>query len=192
MPNQPSRLHSLKTQLFAVFWALTVAMLYYAVSAIFLHWQELKSLDGVADAQKVAITSGSLAHELQKERGLSAGFLASKGNKLRDALAEQRKLSDARFNDFNNLLTEVDASKLGDTALEKLTQAFEAMGQATEKRQAIDELQMDGPASFAYYSATIDHLLDMGRSATNVVGNSVASAVIARMENQLEVQPVPT
>jgi len=31
----------------------------------------------------------------------------------------------------------------------------------------------------------VDHLLDMGRSATNVVGNSVAAAVIAKMENQL-------
>lgn len=32
----------------------------------------------------------------------------------------------------------------------------------------------------------VDHLLDMGRSATNVVGNSVASAVIAKFEGQLE------
>jgi len=32
----------------------------------------------------------------------------------------------------------------------------------------------------------VDHLLDMGRSATNVVGNSVAAAVIAKWEGQLE------
>jgi Na+/H+-dicarboxylate symporter len=32
----------------------------------------------------------------------------------------------------------------------------------------------------------VDHLLDMGRSATNVIGNSVASAVVARWENQIE------
>jgi Na+/H+-dicarboxylate symporter len=30
----------------------------------------------------------------------------------------------------------------------------------------------------------VDHLLDMGRSATNVVGNSVASAVVARWEGK--------
>jgi Na+/H+-dicarboxylate symporter len=36
----------------------------------------------------------------------------------------------------------------------------------------------------------VDHLLDMGRSATNVVGNSVASAVVARWENQIEA-PAP-
>jgi Na+/H+-dicarboxylate symporter len=33
----------------------------------------------------------------------------------------------------------------------------------------------------------VDHLLDMGRSATNVVGNSVASAVVAKWENQIEI-----
>lgn len=32
----------------------------------------------------------------------------------------------------------------------------------------------------------VDHLLDMGRSATNVVGNSVAAAVVARWENELD------
>lgn len=32
----------------------------------------------------------------------------------------------------------------------------------------------------------VDHLLDMGRSATNVVGNSIASAVVAKWENQIE------
>ena len=32
----------------------------------------------------------------------------------------------------------------------------------------------------------VDHFLDMGRSATNVVGNAVASAVIAKWEGQLD------
>jgi Na+/H+-dicarboxylate symporter len=32
----------------------------------------------------------------------------------------------------------------------------------------------------------VDHLLDMGRSGTNVVGNSVAAAVVARWEGQFE------
>ncbi|MGW8706509.1 dicarboxylate/amino acid:cation symporter [Brevundimonas sp. NPDC055814] len=36
----------------------------------------------------------------------------------------------------------------------------------------------------------VDHLLDMGRSATNVVGNSVAAAVVAKWEGELEDMPV--
>jgi Na+/H+-dicarboxylate symporter len=32
----------------------------------------------------------------------------------------------------------------------------------------------------------VDHFLDMGRSATNVVGNAVACTVVARWEGQLD------
>jgi Na+/H+-dicarboxylate symporter len=38
----------------------------------------------------------------------------------------------------------------------------------------------------------VDHLLDMGRSATNVVGNSVAAVIVSRWENQLQAgEPEP-
>jgi Na+/H+-dicarboxylate symporter len=39
----------------------------------------------------------------------------------------------------------------------------------------------------------VDHMLDMGRSGTNVIGNSVASAVVAKWEKQLsDPDPAPT
>jgi Na+/H+-dicarboxylate symporter len=37
----------------------------------------------------------------------------------------------------------------------------------------------------------VDHFLDMGRSATNVVGNAVASSVVARWEGTLESELPP-
>ncbi|MBL0743373.1 dicarboxylate/amino acid:cation symporter [Chryseolinea lacunae] len=38
----------------------------------------------------------------------------------------------------------------------------------------------------------IDPLLDMGRSATNVIGNSIATAVVSKWENALEPETPPT
>src|SRR5258708_38585152 len=43
----------------------------------------------------------------------------------------------------------------------------------------------------------VDHFLDMGRSATNVVGNAVAASVVARWEGDLgpplspDIEPLP-
>jgi Na+/H+-dicarboxylate symporter len=37
----------------------------------------------------------------------------------------------------------------------------------------------------------VDHFLDMGRSATNVVGNSVAAVVVAKWEGKLAAPPDP-
>jgi Na+/H+-dicarboxylate symporter len=38
----------------------------------------------------------------------------------------------------------------------------------------------------------IDQFLDMGRTATNVVGNSIAVAVVAKSEGELVGQPTDT
>ena len=43
-----------------------------------------------------------LVHEMQKERGLSAGFLASKGTSFALELKEQRKLTDKALADFTS------------------------------------------------------------------------------------------
>ena len=137
-----SPLRSLKTQLFAVFWALSLAMLYYAVSAILADRQTLQALDRIVDAQQIAITSGGLAHELQKERGLSAGFISSKGEKFREALASQRQLTDQAYAAFSTLRAQIDLGQLGVSAQRKLKQADEAMRQIGDKRAAIDALQL--------------------------------------------------
>ena len=45
------------------------------------------------------------------------------------------------------------------------------------------------PESWIAVVLGVDHLLDMGRSATNVVGNSVAAAVVAKWEDELDDLP---
>jgi Na+/H+-dicarboxylate symporter len=47
------------------------------------------------------------------------------------------------------------------------------------------------PAEWIAVVLGVDALLDMGRSATNVVGNSVAAAVVAKWENQLDKDEAP-
>ena len=45
--------------------------------------------------------------------------------------------------------------------------------------------QFDIPEAGLLLMLGIDHFLDMGRTATNVIGNSVATAVVAKWEGQL-------
>jgi Na+/H+-dicarboxylate symporter len=45
--------------------------------------------------------------------------------------------------------------------------------------------QFDIPVAGLVLLLGVDHFLDMGRSATNVVGNSIATAVVARWEGEL-------
>jgi Na+/H+-dicarboxylate symporter len=47
------------------------------------------------------------------------------------------------------------------------------------------------PAGGLLLVLAVDHILDMGRSATNVLGNCVAAAVVAHWEGQIESLPAP-
>jgi Na+/H+-dicarboxylate symporter len=51
--------------------------------------------------------------------------------------------------------------------------------------------QFDIPAAGLVLLLGVDHFLDMGRSATNVVGNSIATAVVARWEGELRAEDEP-
>jgi Na+/H+-dicarboxylate symporter len=49
--------------------------------------------------------------------------------------------------------------------------------------------QFNIPEAGIFLLLGIDHFLDMGRSATNVVGNSIATAVVAKWERELGPEP---
>jgi Na+/H+-dicarboxylate symporter len=51
--------------------------------------------------------------------------------------------------------------------------------------------QFDIPVAGLVLLLGVDHFLDMGRSATNVVGNSIATAVVARWEGELQREDLP-
>jgi len=46
--------------------------------------------------------------------------------------------------------------------------------------------QFDLPVEGIAFILAVDHFMDMGRTATNVLGNAIATAVIAKSEQKLE------
>ncbi|GGB61632.1 nitrate- and nitrite sensing domain-containing protein [Shewanella inventionis] len=62
----------------------------------------------VIDLSNVAIINSALVHELQKERGMSAGFIGSKGQSFSDALPSQRNQTNSRINRFEQFAHDDD------------------------------------------------------------------------------------
>ncbi|GFO60547.1 hypothetical protein GMST_28720 [Geomonas silvestris] len=57
----------------------------------------LGNVTAVKELTGLAVRTGSLVHEIQKERGFSAGFLNAKGEKFRDEPLKQRGAVDAEI-----------------------------------------------------------------------------------------------
>ena len=66
---------------------------------------EYEKLDTI---MKLSSSVSLLIHETQKERGMTAGFLGSKGAKFGDKLTDQRKLTDQKLGDFKSFYSNMD------------------------------------------------------------------------------------
>lgn len=72
------------------------------------HLDGATSMDHITQLAQLSGVNSALAHELQKERGMSAGYLGSAGKKFADALPQQRQLTDQRLSEWRSWLQNND------------------------------------------------------------------------------------
>lgn len=99
-----------------------------------------------------------LVHEMQKERGLSAGFLASKEASFAEELKGQRELTDKALADFT---LSVETSDLTKEYKELLQLGFNELKGLNTIRQNADTNKDNPPTAqtISYYTKTIASLL---------------------------------
>lgn len=102
----------------------------------------------------------SLVHELQKERGASAGFVGSKGQKFRLKLMEIREETDVREQDFDRKIEAYERQEgLGSVLSKALSQVQGSLGKLETVRKRVDGLGLTVPELASYYTGTITRLL---------------------------------
>lgn len=120
---------------------------------------------------RLAGRAGALVHALQRERGLSATFLASGGATLRPELEEQRGETDERL----DRLHAVAAAGVGPELEARLDKAAGALEGLKRIRREVDAQALGSGEVIAYYSRINGHLLD----AVAVLPRYTAEAAIA-------------
>jgi len=107
----------------------------------------------------LSVNAGNLIHALQIERGTTAGFLQSKGQKFADVLPDIRRKVDERLGAFGKGVGEVDAKALP-TLNRALAETRTKLDELVATRQRASELKLSVPEGVAYYSGTIAALID--------------------------------
>ena len=114
----------------------------------------------------VSADIGGLVHELQKERGMSAGYIGSKRANFAAELPKQRVESDRRLEGYNRRLAGFRAADYGPGLSGPMAEAAQGLRELAAKRLAVDTLSLSAPEEIAYYSRTIAALLAVvGRMA---------------------------
>ena len=141
---------------------------------------EAQSMARLQRLAALAPVASAVVHELQKERGMSAGFISSRGGRFADTLRAQRGLTEAALKRYETFLTGFDAQIYGAALTDLLEEADDALANLTAKRAAVDGLRLSVPDMAAYYTATIHKLLDIDERMSVLSENAaVTNAIVA-------------
>jgi methyl-accepting chemotaxis protein len=131
----------------------------------------------VIDLTQVAIINSSLVHQLQKERGMSAGFLGSKGQAFKDNLSNQRAETDIQIQRFNLFAQQDDFPQQLQSTYDNLASAF---NQLDQMRDNVSGLNISVADQVSYYTHINTLLLSM---VDNAASQSVDSHIGIKLKS---------
>ena len=117
-----------------------ICLLGLGIAILFYEYENATKAASIDEIKKV----GNLIHELQIERGLSAGFVASSGQNNKEALNNQRKKVD---NSFDALLQYQKKSNIDI--------ANKILYDLKNKREAITSISLNASQSSSYFTSVI-------------------------------------
>ena len=151
-----------------------LALLYFSLTSTVEKYQISQRMQNLDALAQLSTKLGAAAHELQKERGMTAGFLSSKGVSFASTLPTQQKDSNQAISTLNSAIKEFNADSYPSmpAGLAKISQALE---QLPGMRANIKTLSIPGPEAIAYYTQTITALLSIPRQIPTLSSNSEIS-----------------
>ncbi|MCF6344171.1 MAG: nitrate- and nitrite sensing domain-containing protein [Devosiaceae bacterium] len=133
---------------------------------LYVGYGQLKSEFKLAnDAKSTALlvslipSISGLVHELQKERGMSAGFIAAKGAKFVKELPVQHGLTNTALEKLQLLANEETLGQLDDGIVKEFDLAIKDLEQLATIRKGVGLLQLPKSEMVSYYTKTIKELL---------------------------------
>ncbi|MBX9776532.1 MAG: nitrate- and nitrite sensing domain-containing protein [Xanthobacteraceae bacterium] len=136
-----------------------VAFVFFAGKDLLEKRSIVSSVDAVAAVTQAAPLISALVHDLQTERGSSAGFINSKGKAFAAVVRDQRPLTDKTLQAWNKRSSEYLNSKAGTQFARNLDDAKSKLAELDSVRAGVDAFSIDASKVTAFYTAAIASLI---------------------------------
>jgi methyl-accepting chemotaxis protein len=116
-------------------------------------------METLAQLTQLSITYSKLVHELQKERGATAGFLSSAGKKFNNTLSKQRKISDEKNAGRTSFL---EQNSFEDKSIVELNNTITLeLNKLDSIRTRVTNLNIDSASAIGFYTNLNSKLLSV-------------------------------
>ena len=125
--------------------------------------QEMSSLSGLT---QLSVQYSELVHELQKERGMTAGFIGSNGEKFANKLRKQRADTDAKR---TTMIQFWQQNTFTDNNIKQLQASIEQdLNMLTTIRNQVNALNIELAAALKYYTQLNGRLLSVSEVIADI------------------------
>ncbi len=133
-------------------------------------WLEKTAMARLDSLTEFATDISSLVHEIQKERGASAGYIGSKGSEMFGEMLEKQIATTDKYRDlFDVAASEFPVEKYGEELENMLSQSVLNISKLSAVRGETISLAMDKKMTAQYYTETIANLLGVVRKAADLI-----------------------
>ncbi|MDO8812992.1 MAG: methyl-accepting chemotaxis protein [Gallionella sp.] len=141
-----------------------IALILFSSALILDSWSRYQNAVQAHAIMEVAVAAGDLIHPMQVERGTTAGFIQSNGQKFADVLPGLRTKTDEKLAAYKRLLDGVNTS-----TMPGLKKAIEEAGQKlnglAKTREQATQLAIPVAESSASFTGAISNLLEVMSTA---------------------------
>jgi methyl-accepting chemotaxis protein len=161
-----------------------LGFLWLSISAIIENITIKDEMSVIAPLTELSVVYSELVHELQKERGMTAGYLGSNGTKFGDKLQVQRKTTDQKRTKKTNFWAK---SGFTDSRVIELNSVIEqALQKIISIRQQVDNQSISLGVALGYYTQLNKDLLSVATLNADISTDAVVTKETVAYYNFLQ------
>jgi len=146
------------------------SFLWMSITSVIDHTSVKNEMTELAELTKISVVYSDLVHELQKERGATAGFIGSKGKAFQNILSEQRKLTNNQRKKRDEFWQNIPIATPVILNLHKKIDT--QIDQLSRIRAEVDSQKLSLQDALAYYTTLNSNLLSASKVISLISKNS--------------------
>jgi methyl-accepting chemotaxis protein len=164
---------SFKNKVYLVLALPLISFLWVSMSSVIVNTITKNKMSELSDLTDLTIVYSDLVHELQKERGATAGFISSEGKEFSSMLKKQRSLTKQRVKQVNDFWEKSGEHNIKIMKLH--AEIKRGLSEISTIRKEVDSLSISMEEALTYYTKLNYKLL----SASGVISHLSTNAEIS-------------
>jgi len=145
-----------------------IGLLYFSIIDVIDKVETAGRLQSVQSLAELSVKISALVHETQRERGMTAGYLGSNGEKFAVEIETQRRQTDNKVSELESYLKDFDTDAFGTKFASALDSAMGGLEQLHSRRGQVASMSISTADAIGYYTSANKGFLDVIGAATKL------------------------